>query len=224
MRATTGGTGTAPDRGPSGPIRVMTVDDHPIFRDGLAALLGLHADLDLVAEAGNGAEAVALFRTHRPDVTLMDLSMPGMGGAEAIRAITAAFADARIVALTTYEGDADIHRALEAGARGYLLKDVLRNEVVEAVRAVHRGERVLPGAVAQRLARFTPRVELTDRELDVLRLMCRGLRNREIAAAIGRTEATVKVHVLHILQKLEAADRTEAVTVALQRGIIHLDG
>ena len=202
----------------------MTVDDHPIFRDGLAALLGLHADLDLVAEAGNGAEAVALFRTHRPDVTLMDLSMPGMGGAEAIRAITAAFADARIVALTTYEGDADIHRALEAGARGYLLKDVLRNEVVEAVRAVHRGERVLPGAVAQRLARFTPRVELTDRELDVLRLMCRGLRNREIAAAIGRTEATVKVHVLHILQKLEAADRTEAVTVALQRGIIHLDG
>ncbi|GJG89764.1 DNA-binding response regulator [Gemmatimonadetes bacterium T265] len=223
MRATAGGPGTAPDRGPSSPIRVMTVDDHPIFRDGLAALLGLHADLQLVAEASNGVEAVTLFRAHRPDVTLMDLSMPGMGGAEAIRAITAAFADARLIALTTYEGDADIHRALEAGARGYLLKAVLRNEVVEAIRAVHRGERVLPGAVAQRLAQFTPRVELTEREVEVLRLMCGGLRNKEIAAAIGRTEATVKVHVLHILQKLEAGDRTEAVTVALQRGIIHLD-
>lgn len=223
MRAPLGGPGPAPDRGPGDPIRVMTVDDHPIFRDGLAALLGVHADLRLVAEAGDGEAAVALFRDHRPDVTLMDLSMPGMGGAAAIGAILAAFPDARIIALTTYEGDADIHRALEAGARGYLLKDVLRNEVVDAIRAVHRGQRVLPGAVAQRLAQFTPRVALTERELEVLRLMGKGHRNKDIAEAIGRTEATVKVHVQHILEKLDVADRTEAVTVALRRGIIHLD-
>ncbi|HWZ57943.1 MAG TPA: response regulator transcription factor [Gemmatimonadaceae bacterium] len=201
----------------------MTVDDHPIFRDGLAALLGVHADLQLVCEAGDGAEAVALFRTHRPDVTLMDLSMPGMGGAQAIEIITTEFPDARIIALTTYQGDADIHRALEAGARGYLLKDVLRNEVVEAIRAVHRGARVVPGAVAQRLAQFTPRVELTERELEVLTLMAKGYRNKDIADAIGRTEATVKVHVLHVLSKLNVSDRTEAVAVALQRGIIHLE-
>ena len=177
MRSAAGGPGTAPARGPDHPIRVMTVDDHPIFRDGLAALLAVHPDLRLVAEAGDGAEAVALFRAHRPDVTLMDLSRPGMGGVEATRAITAAFPEARIVALTTYEGDADIHRARGAGARGYLLKDVLRNEVADAIRAVDRGDRVLPGAVAQRLAQFTPRVELTERELEVLRLMCRGRRN-----------------------------------------------
>jgi len=201
----------------------MTVDDHPIFRDGLAALLGVHADLQLVCEAGDGAEAVALFRTHRPDVTLMDLSMPGMGGAQAIEIITTEFPDARIIALTTYQGDADIHRALEAGARGYLLKDVLRNEVVEAIRAVHRGARVVPGAVAQRLAQFTPRVELTEREMEVLTLMAKGYRNKDIADAIGRTEATVKVHVLHVLSKLNVSDRTEAVAVALQRGIIHLE-
>ena len=223
MRGVTGEAGTASDRGPGSAIRVMAVDDHPIFRDGLAALLAVHPDLQLVAEAGDGAEAVALYRAHRPDVTLMDLSMPGMGGPEATGAIIAAFPGARVIALTTYDGDADIHRALEAGARGYLLKGVLRNEVVEAIRAVHRGERVLPGAVARRLAEYTPRVELTDRELEVLRLMQRGYRNKEIAAAIGRTEATVKVHVLHILEKLAASDRTEAVTVALRRGIIHLE-
>jgi DNA-binding NarL/FixJ family response regulator len=217
-----GGTGPLADRGHS-QIRVMTVDDHPIFRDGLAALLEVSPDLRLVAEASDGAESVVLFRTHLPDVTLMDLSMPGMGGAEAIKSITAEFPDARIIALTTYEGDADIHRALEAGARGYLLKDVLRNEIVEAIRAVHSGERVLPGAVAQRLAQFTPRVELTEREMEVLVLMAKGLRNREIAEVIGRTEATVKVHVLHVLNKLNASDRTEAVAVALKRGIIHLE-
>jgi two-component system NarL family response regulator len=218
-----GGTGSLSDRGSAHHIRVMTVDDHPIFRDGLAALLGVNPELRLVAEANDGANAVALYREHRPDVTLMDLSMPNMGGADAIAAIVAEFPDARIIALTTYEGDADIHRALEAGARGYLLKDVLRNEVVEAIRAVHRGERVLPAAVAQRLAQFTPRVELTERELEVLELMAKGMRNKEIAEAIGRTEATVKVHVLHVLNKLNVSDRTEAVAVALKRGIIHLE-
>ncbi|MBK8002591.1 MAG: response regulator transcription factor [Gemmatimonadetes bacterium] len=214
----------SPDDGGAGaPIRVMIVDDHPIFRDGLAALLGLHPDLQLVAEAGDGARALELYREHRPDVTLMDLSMPVLGGAEAIARIVGEFPGARVIALTTYEGDADIHRALKAGARGYLLKDVVRNQVVDAIRAVHRGERVLPPEVAQRLAEFTPRVELTERELEVLAELAKGGSNRDIATAIGRTEATVKVHVQHILEKLGAADRTEAVTLALRRGIIHLD-
>ena len=203
-------------------IRVMTVDDHPIFRDGLAALLAFYKDFELVAEAPDGAQAVALFRTHRPDVTLMDLSMPVMGGAQATEVITSEFPDARIIALTTYEGDADIHRALLAGARGYLLKDALRTHVADAIRSVHRGGRVVPPMVAQKLAEFTPRVELTDRELEVLALMAKGQSNKEIAETIGRTEATVKVHVLHILSKLGVDDRTAAVTVALKRGMIHL--
>jgi DNA-binding NarL/FixJ family response regulator len=207
---------------PDARIRVMTVDDHPIFRGGLAALLAAYPDLKLVAEAGNGRQAVELFRTHRPDVTLMDLSMPVMGGVEAIGHIIAEFPDARIIALTTWDGDGDIHRALDAGARGYLLKDVVSHEVADAIRSVHRGGRVLPPAVAQRLAEFTPRIDLTDRELEVLTQMAQGKSNKEIAVALGRTEATVKVHVLHILQKLDAADRTEAVTIGLKRGLIHL--
>jgi DNA-binding NarL/FixJ family response regulator len=200
----------------------MTVDDHPIFRDGLAALLSFYKDFELVAEAADGAQAVQLFRVHRPDVTLMDLSMPVMGGAQATEAITSEFPDARIIALTTYEGDADIHRALQAGARGYLLKDALRNQVADAIRSVHRGGRVVPATVAQKLAEFTPRIELTERELEVLSLMAKGQSNKEIADSIGRTEATVKVHVLHILSKLSVDDRTAAVTVALKRGMIHL--
>ena len=207
---------------PDARIRVMTVDDHPIFRGGLAALLAAYPDLKLVAEAGNGRQAVELFRTHRPDVTLMDLSMPVMGGVEAIEHIIAEFPDARIIALTTWDGDGDIHRALDAGARGYLLKDVVSHEVADAIRSVHRGGRVLPPAVAQRLAEFTPRIDLTDRELEVLTHMAQGESNKEIGVALGRTEATVKVHVLHILQKLDAADRTEAVTIGLKRGLIHL--
>jgi DNA-binding NarL/FixJ family response regulator len=203
-------------------IRVMTADDHPVFRGGLAALLAAYPDLKLVAEAGNGRQAVELFRVHRPDVMLMDLGMPVMGGAEAIGHIIAEFPDARIIALTTWDGDGDIHRALEAGARGYLLKDMVSNEVVDAIRSVHHGGRVLPPAVAQRLAEFTPRIDLTDRELEVLTHLAQGKSNKEIAVALGRTEATVKVHVLHILQKLDAADRTEAVTLGLKRGLIHL--
>jgi DNA-binding NarL/FixJ family response regulator len=203
-------------------IRIMTVDDHPLYRDGVAALLALHPDFELVAEGGDGKQAVELFRVHRPDVTLMDLSMPGMCGAAAIEHILTEFPEARIIALTTYQGDADIHRALQGGAKGYLIKDALRHEVADAIRSVHRGERVLPNAVAQRLAAFTPRVDLTEREVEVLNLVAQGLSNKAIADAIGRTEATVKVHVLHVLQKLGVNDRTEAVTVALQRGIIHL--
>lgn len=203
-------------------IRVMVVDDHPIYRDGLAAVLELHPDLELVAEAGDGADAVDAYRDWQPDVTLMDLSMPVMSGADAIARIVEEFPSARIIALTTYQGDTDIHRALEAGARGYLLKDVLRNEVADAIRAVWCKGWILPDTVARRLAEYVPRVELTDRELEVLRLMAKGLRNKEIAAHIHRTEATVKVHVLHVLNKLHAQDRTEAVVIALKRGIIHL--
>ena len=200
----------------------MTVDDHPIYRGGLASLIGAYPDMRLIAEAANGREAVAKFREYGPDVTLMDLSMPVMGGVEAISVITTEFPGARIIALTTWDGDADIHRALEAGARGYLLKDVVSEEVAAAIRHVHSGGRFIPSEVAKRLAAFTPRIDLTDREVEVLTYMARGLSNKEIGAVVGRTEGTVKVHVLHILQKLGADDRTEAVTIGLQRGIIHL--
>jgi DNA-binding NarL/FixJ family response regulator len=211
-----------PVRGPNAPIRVLTVDDHPIYRGGLAALIAAYGDLQLVAEATNGREAVDRYREHRPDVALMDLGMPVMGGVEAIAAIVSEFPDARIIALTTWGGDVDIQRALEAGARGYLLKDVVSDEVAVAIRQVHGGGKAIPGAVAGRLAAFTPRVDLTEREAEVLAYMARGLSNREIGVELGRTEATIKVHVLHILQKLNAGDRTEAVTIGLQRGIIHL--
>jgi DNA-binding NarL/FixJ family response regulator len=204
-------------------IRVLVADDHPVVRAGLGAVIAEQDDLELVAEAENGANAVALFRDHRPDVALMDLRMPVMDGVEAIRAITTEFPGARILALTTYEGDADIRRALEAGASGYLLKDMLLTEVLTAVRAVHRGERVIPIAVADRLAEFPERSDLTERETEVLQLVARGLSNKEVARAIGRTDETVKIHLKNAFAKLAVADRTEAVTVALTRGLIHLD-
>jgi DNA-binding NarL/FixJ family response regulator len=206
-----------------GKIRVLVADDHPVVRTGLAAVLVQQADLELVAEAENGEHALELYREHKPDVCLMDLRMPVMDGVTAIRAITSEFPEARILALTTYEGDADIRRALEAGARGYLLKDMLLTEVIQAVRAVRRGERVIPNAVAARLAEFPERSELTERELEVLQLVARGLSNKEVARAIGRTDETVKIHLKNTFVKLGVADRTEAVTVALTRGLIHLD-
>ena len=204
-------------------IRVLVADDHPVVRAGLGAVIAEQDDLELVAEAENGAKAVDLFREHHPDVALMDLRMPVMDGVEAIRAITTEFPDARILALTTYEGDADIRRALEAGASGYLLKDMLLTEVLTAVRAVHRGERVIPIAVAARLAEFPERTDLTEREAEVLQLVARGLSNKEVARAIGRTDETVKIHLKNAFAKLDVADRTEAVTVALTRGLIHLE-
>lgn len=203
-------------------IRVLVVDDHPIVRTGLKALIGVVEDMEVVAEASDGLEAVALHAQHSPDVMLIDMRMPRMDGVAAIKAIREASPSARIVALTTYEGDADIHRALDAGACGYLIKDTLGREVVNAVRRAANGERVIPPAVARALAEFTPRVDLTEREIEVLSLAGKGLKNKEIARVIGRTEDTVKVHLKHIMTKLGAADRTEAVTVALQRGIIHL--
>jgi DNA-binding NarL/FixJ family response regulator len=204
-------------------IRVLTADDHAILRAGLAAMIANEADMTIAAEATDGVEAVALYAEHRPDVVLMDLRMPRLDGVAAIRAIRATDAGARIVALTTYEGDTDIHRALSAGACAYLLKDVLVAELISTIRRAAAGQRVIPAAVARTLAEYTPRVELTDREVEILRLVAKGLRNREIARVVGRTEGTVKVHLKHILEKLGVDDRTEAVTLALQRGIIHLD-
>ncbi|AHG93233.1 response regulator receiver (plasmid) [Gemmatirosa kalamazoonensis] len=206
------------------PVTVLTADDHPLIRSGLAAVIGAQPDMLVVGEATNGEEAIERYRELRPDVALMDLRMPVMDGVAAIRAIVAEFPRARIVALTTYDGDEDIHRALEAGAKGYLLKDMLRAEVLHAIRAVHRGQRVIPAPVAARLAEYTPRVELTPRETEVLRLVAKGFSNRQIGELLGRTEGTIKIHLKNILEKLGADDRTEAVTVALQRGIIHLDG
>jgi DNA-binding NarL/FixJ family response regulator len=205
------------------PIRVLTADDHQVVREGVRAMIANEPDIDVVAEASDGREAIALYERFQPDVVLMDLRMPRADGLEATRAIVAAHPDARIVALTSYEGDADIYRALDAGARGYLLKDMLGIEVIQAIRTVASGKRVIPPEIAGRLAEYTPRVNLTPRELEVLRLAARGFRNREIAVAIGRTVATVKEHVRHVMEKLGAADRTEAVTLALQRGIIHLE-
>ena len=204
-------------------IRVLVADDHPVVRTGLAAVIAQESDLLLVAQAENGERAVALFREHLPDVVLMDLRMPLMDGVEAIRRITKEFPEARILALTTYEGDADIRRALEAGARGYLLKDMLLSDVITAIRAVRRGERVIPAAVAVRLAEFPERSDLTEREVEVLQLVARGLSNKEAAQAIGRMDETVKIHLKNIFAKLGVADRTEAVTVALARGLIHLE-
>jgi len=206
-----------------GRTRVLVADDHPVVRTGLAAVLREEADLELVAEAENGERAVALYREHRPDVCLMDLRMPVMDGVEAIQAITSEFPEARILALTTYEGDADIRRALDAGARGYLLKDMLLTDVILAVRAVQRGERVIPSTVAARLAEFPERSELTEREIEVMQLVARGLSNKQVARVIDRTDETVKIHLKNVFAKLGVADRTEAVTVALTRGLIHLD-
>jgi DNA-binding NarL/FixJ family response regulator len=204
------------------PIRVLIADDHPVVREGVRAMIANEQDIQLIAEAVNGLEAIASYDAHAPDVVLMDLRMPGTDGVEATRAIVAAHRDARIVALTSYEGDADIYRALEAGARGYLLKDMLGTEVIRAIREVAAGKRVIPPEVASRLTDFHPGVRLTARELEVLQLAARGLRNREIAGEIGRTVGTVKEHLRHVMEKLGAGDRTKAVTVALQRGIIHL--
>jgi two-component system NarL family response regulator len=204
-------------------IRVMTVDDHPVVRAGIAAMLANEPGLDVIAQAPNGEEAVALFRTERPDVVLMDLQMPKMDGVTAIRAIRAIDPDARVIALTTYDGDADIHRALTAGACAYLIKDAMIDQLVSAIHAAAVGKRVIPARVANKIAEFTPRVDLTAREVEVLVHVSRGLGNKEIAEALGRSAETVKAHLESIFRKLDARDRAHAVTIAIQRGFIHID-
>jgi DNA-binding NarL/FixJ family response regulator len=204
------------------PIRILTADDHHLIRAGVSSFLATEPGLEVVAEATNGEEALEKYREVQPDLVLMDLSMPIMDGLEATRAILKEFPKARIVVLTTYAGDEDIHRALDAGAMGYLLKDMLAVEVVKVVRSVMMERRAIPPAVAATLAEHTPRVGLTPRETEVIALVATGLTNAQIAERIGRTEETVKVHVKNILQKLDARDRTEAVTLAARRGFIRL--
>ncbi len=204
------------------PIRILAADDHPLVRAGLVSFLGTEPGLQVVAEAGNGEEALEKYREVRPDIVLMDLSMPLMDGLTATRAIIEEFPDAKVIVLTTYGGDEDIHRALDAGAMGYLVKDMVAGDIVGIIRMVRAGRRGIPHPIAAKLAEHTPRIPLTPRETEVLELVANGLSNGEVAGRIGRTEGTVKVHLKNILQKLGANDRTEAVTTALRRGFIRL--
>lgn len=204
-------------------IRVLSVDDHDLVRKGISAILSNEPDIRLVAEASNGKDAVSLFREHHPDITLMDLRLPDQSGEQTTRQIRADFPDARIIALTSYDGDQDIYRALEAGVRGYLLKEMVHSEVVKAIRIVHSGKRFIPHEVSQQLSGFFPEVALTPREVEVLTLVAQGLGNKEIGDMLGTASGTIKAHVQSILSKLDAKDRTHAVTIAIGRGIIHLD-
>lgn len=204
-------------------IRVMLVDDHHIVRAGLAALLNRQEDIKVVAEAEDGATAVALYRSVKPDVVLMDARMPGISGAEATAAIRENYPAARIIMLTTYDGAEDIHRALEAGARGYLLKKMRGPEVLRAIREVFAGQRFIPQMVGSRMAERVPGSRLTRREIEVLRLLAKGLSNKEIAVTLGFTEHAAKSHLKNILGKLGVEDRTKAVVTALQRGIVELE-
>jgi len=204
------------------PIRILVVDDHPLLREGVALILEDRSDMEVIGEARDGAEAVARFRELRPDVTLMDLQMPGMNGLDAILAIRAEFPDARILVLTTYAGDVQAVRALKAGATGYLLKSSLRTEMLDAIQNVHRGRRHVHGDVAAEIARHVADENLSEREVGVLRLVAVGKANKEIAHALSLSEETVKAHLKNIFAKLDVADRTHAVTVAARRGIIEL--
>lgn len=203
-------------------IRILTVDDHPFIRQGIAMLIKRQPDMDLVAEASDGREAMDLFRRFQPHVTLMDLRLPDMSGVDVISAIRGEFRDARIIVLTTFEGDVEATRALKAGAAGYLLKSMPPKEIVDAIRAVHAGKKRIPSAVAARLAEYVSDDALSEREIEVLRHVAEGNRNRDVAEILSISEETVKIHVKHIMEKLGANDRTQAVAIAVQRGIIHL--
>jgi len=203
-------------------IRVLCVDDHPLMREGIAAVIRSTPDMELVAEAFNGREAIEQFRICRPDVTLMDLRLPDMSGVDAMIAIRREYVQARIVMLTTFDGDADIRRALEAGALGYLLKSMPRTELLDAIRKVHGGKRCVPPEVAGQLAQHFGQESLSRREIEVLEKIGQGNRNVDIAIMLFISEETVKGHVKHIMEKLGASDRTEAVAIGLRRGIIRL--
>ena len=202
-------------------IRIMVIDDQAVVRQGFVSLIKTVPDMEIVGEGSNGQEAVDLFRRLRPDITLMDLRMPGVSGAEAITHIRSEFPAARIIVLTTFDGDEDIYRAVQAGAQGYLLKDMFFEELEAAIRKVHAGARLIPGSVAERLAARMSSSELTGRELEVLRQIVDGKSNKEIGNALNISEATVKSHINNILSKLGVSDRTQAATTALQRGIVH---
>ena len=203
-------------------IRVLAVDDHPLLRDGIAALIGSEEDMELIGEASNGREAFDLFRKYQPNITLMDLQMPDMNGIDAIGAIRGEFPEARIIVLTTHPGDVQVSRALKAGARAYLMKGELRKELLETIRAVHAGQKRLSPEIAAEIAEHATDGALTPREIDVLRLVAAGNANKEIGVRLSLTEVTVKSHVRNVLAKLGANDRTHAVTIALKRGIIEL--
>ena len=204
-------------------IRILIVEDHHVVRQGFIALLKTIPGFEVVAEASSGEQAIEHFADRQPDITLMDLRLPGMGGVEAITRIRQAYPEARIIVLTTFDGDEDIYRALQAGARGYLLKGMDLEELITAIRTVHRGKSRIPAAVAERLAERLAGPALTERETDVLRLIVAGRSNKEIGAALFISEATVKTHINNMLSKLGVTDRTQAATTALQRGIVHLE-
>jgi two-component system NarL family response regulator len=205
------------------PIRIVIVDDHQAFRMGLVAIIEELGDMKVVAEASDGIEACALCRQHRPDVVLMDLRIPSLSGVEATLAITKELPNCRVIVITTYDGDEDIYRALQSGAQAYLLKDMSREELVEAIRAVHAGEYRLPANVAGRLAERMRRPEITPREIEALKLIVKGKSNKEIASSLSITEETVKGHLKNLFAKLRVNDRTQAAITALQRGIVHLE-
>jgi two-component system NarL family response regulator len=203
-------------------IRIMVIDDQAVVRQGFVALINTVADMSVIAEGTNGQQAIELYRLHRPDITLMDLRMPQLGGVEAITAIRKEFPDARLIVLTTFDGDEDIYRSLQAGAQGYLLKDMFFEELEEAIRKVHGGSRRIPTHVAERLAERMGSSDLTGREIEVLEQIVGGNSNKAIASRLNISEATVKSHINNILSKLGVSDRTQAATTALQRGLVHL--